>query len=320
MGSTSKVGVGTNIQTRLKSLWHIDAPWTPAEVEQREGRALRPNNLNSHVDIYRCVTEGTFDAYTWQALERKARSFAALYDINSVAREVDDISGTALSYGEVKALAAGNPMLLEQAKTAAVVQRLRLMRSVHLQNVNRAKQQSKQETASAQTSTATAELLEKYVAANPGGAVEPSVQVQDLARTIASRKSIGFSRAIYRGLTLRQSGDKSVKRGWIVLTMDFGYRAVGDIVLKPKQINSGAEGVLELIVGAVDRFADDARASAARYRTYASAALERAGAADNAAEVAVFAREDELTEAIALLARIESEITAEAEDFHNVAA
>ena len=73
LGSTDKLGVGTNIQTRCVALHHVDAPWRPADVEQREGRALRPGNLNPAVDLYRYVTEKSFDSFMWQALERKAR-------------------------------------------------------------------------------------------------------------------------------------------------------------------------------------------------------------------------------------------------------
>jgi len=320
MGSTSKVGMGTNIQTRLKSLWHIDAPWTPAEVEQREGRALRPNNLNTHVDVYRCVTEGTFDAYTWQALERKARSFAALYDINSTAREVDDISGTALSYGEVKALAAGNPMLLEQAKTAASVQRLRLMRSVHLQNVNRAKQDSERESAQARACTSQAERLEQYVASNPGGRIEPSDTLVQLVEAIVKRDRLGYFRATHRGVTIRESSQPSPKRGWLVLVLESHYHPVGEVIVKPKTISGGAAGVLEQIVGSVDEFADGAEQKAAVQRRSAISATERSALADSAAETAVFDREDELQDAIAALARIDMEITTEAEEFHGVAA
>ena len=138
-GSTSKVGMGTNIQTRLVALHHVDAPWTAADVEQREGRILRPGNLNTHVDIYRYVTEGSFDSYVWQGIHRKAASFAKLYAFDSTDRELEDISPVLLSYGEVKALAAGNPLLLDHAKATSDVGRLRLMRSVHLQGVNRAR-------------------------------------------------------------------------------------------------------------------------------------------------------------------------------------
>lgn len=320
MGSTSKVGMGTNIQTRLKSLWHIDAPWTPAEVEQREGRALRPNNLNTHVDVFRCVTEGTFDAYTWQALERKARSFSALYDINGTAREVEDISGTALSYGEVKALAAGNPMLLEQAKTAATVQRLRLMRSVYLQNVNRAKQDCAREIQNAADSTASAERLERYVSEAPGGRVAPVDTVVRLAGTIAKREEVGYFRATHRNVVIRRAELTSPKRGWITLLLEHGYSAVGEVVLKPKTISRGAEEILDQIVAAVDNFADNAGDNAASQRLRAATALKNAGLADSAAESAVFDREEELQNAIATLVRIEMEITAEAVEFHGAAA
>lgn len=144
VGSTSKVGMGTNVQTRLTHLWHVDAPWLPADVIQRDGRAIRPGNLSGHVTVTRLVTEGTFDAYTWQALERKSRSFDALYATGATAREIEDVSSATISYGEVKALASGNPLLLDQATIRAEVKKLQLMRSVHMQSIRKAEQTATQ--------------------------------------------------------------------------------------------------------------------------------------------------------------------------------
>ena len=109
IGSTAKMGTGTNVQKRLVALHHLDAPWKPAEVEQREGRILRQGNMNKEVAIYRYVTEGSFDAFMWQALETKARFIAQVMSGDCAVRKAEDIGGQELSYAEVKAIASGNP-------------------------------------------------------------------------------------------------------------------------------------------------------------------------------------------------------------------
>ncbi len=137
LGSTDKLGVGTNIQTRCIALHHVDAPWRPADVEQREGRALRPGNLNATVDLYRYVTEKSFDSFMWQALERKARFIGQVLSGQPAGRDVDDIGDATLSYAEVKALATGNPLLLELAEVNADVARLRQLATAHTRSTRR---------------------------------------------------------------------------------------------------------------------------------------------------------------------------------------
>ncbi len=132
IGSTQKMGTGTNVQKRLVALHHLDAPWKPAEVEQREGRILRQGNSNEEVAIYRYVTEGSFDAYMWQALETKARFISQVITANNTARQADDIGGQELSYAEVKAIASGNPAVLTLAEADAELQRLNLLKKNHL--------------------------------------------------------------------------------------------------------------------------------------------------------------------------------------------
>jgi N12 class adenine-specific DNA methylase len=137
LGSTDKLGVGTNIQTRCVALHHVDAPWRPADVEQREGRALRPGNLNPAVDLYRYVTEKSFDSFMWQTLERKARFIGQVLGGRPTGRDVDDIGDSTLSYAEVKALATGNPLLLELAEVNAEVMRLRHLATGHVRATRR---------------------------------------------------------------------------------------------------------------------------------------------------------------------------------------
>jgi N12 class adenine-specific DNA methylase/predicted RNA methylase len=131
IGSTGKMGTGTNVQKRLVALHHLDAPWKPAEVEQREGRILRQGNDNPEVAIYRYVTEGSFDAYMWQALETKARFIAQVMTGDNAARRAEDIGGQELSYAEVKAIASGNPAVLTLAEADAELQRLAILKKNH---------------------------------------------------------------------------------------------------------------------------------------------------------------------------------------------
>jgi N12 class adenine-specific DNA methylase len=128
IGSTEKMGVGTNIQARAIALHHLDCPWRPADLEQRDGRALRQGNQNPQIQILRYVVEQTFDAYNWQTVERKAGFIGQVTRGKLNVREIDDISDNAMSFAEVKALASGDPLILEHATAMAEVQRLQRSR------------------------------------------------------------------------------------------------------------------------------------------------------------------------------------------------
>ncbi|HWC61233.1 MAG TPA: DEAD/DEAH box helicase, partial [Verrucomicrobiae bacterium] len=130
-GSTQKMGSGTNVQERLIALHHFDAPWRPADVEQREGRILRQGNKNEMVSIYRYVTEGSFDAYMWQTLETKAKFIAQVMSGDMTIRRLEDLDSAALTYAEVKAIASGNPLVIEKAQVDAELIRLTRLRSAH---------------------------------------------------------------------------------------------------------------------------------------------------------------------------------------------
>jgi hypothetical protein len=130
LGSTAKMGVGTNVQTRLTALHHLDAPWRPCDVEQREGRILRQGNECEEVEIFRYVTEGSFDSYMWQTLETKARFIAQVMKGDQGIRSLEDVELAALSYAEVKALASGNPLVIEKAGVDAEVAKLSTLFSV----------------------------------------------------------------------------------------------------------------------------------------------------------------------------------------------
>ncbi|QFS94670.1 Methyltransferase domain protein (plasmid) [Mycobacterium sp. THAF192] len=136
IGSTPKVGIGTNIQNRLHSLHHVDPTWTAAAWEQRNGRAVRNGNQHSSVGIYSFVAEGTFDAYMFGILERKSRAFEQLYRVDGLAREIEDLSGDGtLSFSELKAAAAGNDLVLRQHEISTRVRKLRLSHITAQQNV-----------------------------------------------------------------------------------------------------------------------------------------------------------------------------------------
>ena len=130
-GSTQKMGSGTNVQERLIALHHLDAPWRPADVEQREGRILRQGNTNPVVGIFRYVTEGSFDAYMWQTLETKAKFIAQVMSGDMTIRRLEDLDSAALTYAEVKAIASGNPLVIEKAQVDAELMRLTRLRSAH---------------------------------------------------------------------------------------------------------------------------------------------------------------------------------------------
>ncbi len=124
LGSTQKMGMGTNVQDLLFALHHLDAPWRPADIEQREGRMLRRGNRNSHVRVLRYVTQRTFDAYMWQTLEYKARMIAQIMCGELAVRRIEDLDTPVLSFAQIKALASGNPMVMEKAGVDADVARL----------------------------------------------------------------------------------------------------------------------------------------------------------------------------------------------------
>ena len=131
LGSTAKMGAGTNVQDRLIALHHLDVPWRPSDIEQQEGRILRQGNLNPKVKIFRYVTEGTFDSYSWQLIENKQKFIGQIMTSKSPVRSCEDIDEAALSYAEVKALATGNPYIKEKMDLDIQVSKLKLLKANH---------------------------------------------------------------------------------------------------------------------------------------------------------------------------------------------
>ena len=134
MGSTEKMGVGTNVQARAVALYHLDCPWRPSDIAQREGRILRQGNQNAEVGIVRFVTERSFDSYMWQGVERKATFIAQLMRGSLDSREIEEIDSSALSAAEAKAISSGNPLLLEHSTVHTEVQRLRRLERAYHRN------------------------------------------------------------------------------------------------------------------------------------------------------------------------------------------
>lgn len=129
IGSTDKCGTGVNVQTHLVAMHHIDCPWKPSSIEQREGRGIRQGNENSEIAVYRYVTKGTFDAYSWSLVENKQRFISQVMTSKSVSRTCEDIDEATLSYAEIKAVATGNPLIREKMELDNDVQRLKLLKS-----------------------------------------------------------------------------------------------------------------------------------------------------------------------------------------------
>ena len=135
MGSTQKMGAGTNVQDRLIALHDLDCPWRPSDLQQRLGRIVRQGNNNEEVEIFRYVTEGTFDAYLYQLVENKQKFIAQIMTSKAPVRVADDVDETALSYSEIKALATGNPLIIEKCNLDMEVAKLNMLKASHLNQV-----------------------------------------------------------------------------------------------------------------------------------------------------------------------------------------
>ena len=129
IGSTAKMGAGTNVQRKLAAEHHLDIPWRPSDIEQREGRMIRQGNTCESVEVFRYVTENTFDAFMWQTIESKQKFISQIMTSKSPVRSCEDIDETALSYAEVKALATGNPYIKEKMDLEIDVSRLKLVKA-----------------------------------------------------------------------------------------------------------------------------------------------------------------------------------------------
>ena len=310
IGSTDKVGVGTNIQTRLEVIHHLDAPWRPSDIEQREGRGLRPKNLNEHVFIYRYLTERSFDSFMWQTLERKQRFISQMFIVDGAVREIEDVSEAVLNYAEVKALAAGNPELLRQAELAAEVRRLRTVRSVHTQTVRRMQEEASSGRKDAAGYRDRATQIETVLANLD--------KTGDLARLFdlaeVAKEGEGWSRGTWRGLTLRAENNSyygKKKVAGATLNIEHGYQAVGDIRLSGADTRKSPTDIAKIIAAGVDSWIERNQDEPARLRRFADISETRAAESEAAAAGSSFEHADELATAERELSIVEAAIEAE---------
>ena len=306
-GSTPKVGMGTNVQNRLSDLHHLDAPWLPAEYIQRNGRGDRHGNKSGLLNVHRYVAEGTFDAYMWQALERKSRSFDALYATGSSAREIEDVSAATLSYGEVKAVASGNPLLLEQAKMRAVVKRLRLLRAVHMQGVTAAREGAKRAAQQAAGYRRQAEKMEQAAVqhARTGATAADrellTAKVEKWLKWKASYERFNFGAL---NVTVDTNGYGENERV-VGFDVRWDYKSLTDIPMDRRTLRRKPAAIADIIADKLESFAAGLDARAADLRQRAAVMDEQEATMTAAAESNVFEQEDELAEAVARLAEID---------------
>jgi hypothetical protein len=286
IGSTDKLGVGTNIQDRCVALHHIDAPWRPADIEQREGRGLRPGNHNRRVRVLRYVTEGSFDSYMWQTLERKAGFIAQLLTGRLVAREVEDVDASALSYAEVKALATGQPLLLEAAAVAAEIARLKNLAAGHTRAQRRIQDELGRLLREASALEDQAQALEAIVEqARRSDPVFSSYGGRALADRAAIAKALAGAAATalqhgspqhpgqWSGLSLRVAPTTAWRTAALELTVTAGYRHSATVEVPKGWLQPGQQW---RIVAALQQLVDEAPAKAAELREAAAASRTRA--------------------------------------------
>jgi hypothetical protein len=197
------MGTGTNIQARCVAIHHLDAPWRPDEVEQREGRGHRPGNRYAVVEIYRYVQQRTFDAYSWQTLTTKAVFFDQMRRGQISSREVDELGATALSYAQVKAAATGDPLVLEQAELEVTITQLQRLHSAHV----RARKREAQEAALARA-TALTSLADAVTRCARPGFVTPAGEV------LAEKSAIGARIVQQIQRLLSDKGGKALVGHW----------------------------------------------------------------------------------------------------------
>jgi hypothetical protein len=318
IGSTDKLGVGSNIQPRLRAIHHADAPWRPSDIEQREGRAFRPGNLNPVVDVVRYVTRGTFDAYMWQTLQRKAGFIEQLYRSEPSARTIDDLGDAVLTYAEVKALATGNPLLLEQAAAGAEVARLRLLRSINRQSVSSARRQladAEQEQYRLRQQTVLLGDARERLARTPVG-TDPEADVRLAARALRERLLLpGMDddpapvRAPWRGLGVElipDGGWTAAAADTVSLRVTLAHRRVDELSLPLALLRGSAAACTRSVVSSVRRWYQRLDVRIAEVEQAALDAYDRGEAAKRVIADHRFEQADELAAAEARLAEIDT--------------
>lgn len=298
VGSTPKLGMGTNIQTRLTHIWHLDAPWLPADMIQRNGRGRRPHNLAGHVTITCVATEGSFDSYVYQGIARKSRSFDALYATGATAREIEDVSQATLSFAEVTALASGNPLLMDQAKARAEVKRLQLMRAVHMQSVTQASQDAAYAERRAASLRDLVEVMTDAIEHVTAESVEELAEMERFAGACLADRPV---RMTWRGMSVQRSYTGAV-------TVNHGRSVIGHVEIAAKHARRGevvvAQEVARQVNLIVDGLGERIVESTRKAEELEGVVVETRAAVASS----VFSGEDALQEAIANLARIDAAI------------
>lgn len=322
IGSTEKLGTGTNIQSRLSAIHHLDAPWRASDIEQREGRGLRPGNGNESVSVYRYVTERTFDAYMWQALERKALGFAVMYSRDLSLREVDDIGEIAPDYTQMKALASGDPLLLEQAELVTRIKKLRTLRAVDAQSLTTARKRVEETQQRLIALGHRLDALDRYVDQEDTNEERPELierLVRDVRRTLGQSYGRPHARCWlpWRGLQLELEESPF---GDLLLILRADHRAVGEVVVNANTVLRGktskATRHLEELARHWVEQVDDLMASLRRDARHCQSSIDEA---QHVIDTYSFARQDELDATAARLRDVQAKIAESADQTESAA-
>ncbi|SHG49732.1 Helicase conserved C-terminal domain-containing protein [Jatrophihabitans endophyticus] len=320
LGSTDKLGVGTNVQTRLRAVHHVDAPWRPSDIEQREGRALRPGNLCPVVEVVRYVTRGTFDAYMWQTLQRKAGFIEQLYRTDPGTpgdRTIGDVGDVVLTFAEVKALATGNELLLEQAEAAAAVSRLRILRALDAHTLTAARRRLAGATQERYRHLQREKMLRAAALHLDGTAADgTSAAVAALRARLRSPDTDGDPapvRAPWRGLgaeLIPAGGWRAPTGDAVELRITLGHRRVDELSLSLPLVRRSAAAAARAVTTHLDRWADTLDERVTEVARAAAEADDAAAEAQHVLDTHRFERGDELAAAETRLARITTALEA----------
>lgn len=315
VGSTEKVGMGTNVQTRLAAMHHLDAPWRPSDVEQRDGRGIRPGNLNTQVHIYRYVTERSLEAFMWETLQRKARFIAQMFSLD-LPRTVEDIGDVELDYAHIKGLATGNPLVMEHAEISATVKRLRTLRAVDAQSVRTAHRRATERLKTAQSAQHTADLYEEVsglltTPTDPADLEQFGLDVHKAARSGKRRNSweTEYARTSWRpGVTVKLTRvtDYNSNTATWRLVAERGYRTVLDQQVKPGHLARSVDDARDVIEHTLTHWESVIPTRAARIRAEHAAATANMAEAEEMIAGFTFSRETDLHTAEERLAEIEA--------------
>lgn len=278
IGSTDKLGTGTNIQDRIVALHHIDCPWKPSAIEQREGRGLRHGNQNAEVAVYRYVTKNSFDAYLWGIVENKQRFISQILTSKELARDCEDIDETVLNFAEIKAVASGNPLILEKIQVDAEVTRLRVLKSAYegkryvLQDAFTTQYPRKIAAREKELLTVMEDIRTRNQEMEKNASFEISLrgvkftghkEAGQILHSIVQNRSGAFHATekigTYKGLQILLEGNSEEAALQIV--------GSGTYALKLKDSDTGNMVRLENLVGGLEKLAEEARGKIKVYRT-----------------------------------------------------